>query len=111
MSNPPMKIFISVSVTAALCCCGYAYAQAPAAQPWPAKPVRMLVGAPAGGTSDILVRLIGAKLTETWGQQVISDARPGANGNIAVDMMVRSPPDGYTLMLMDVGNLSISPSM
>jgi tripartite-type tricarboxylate transporter receptor subunit TctC len=69
------------------------------------------VGAPPGGTSDILVRLIGAKLTEAWGQQIISDTRPGANGNIAVEMMVRAAPDGYTLMLMDLGNLSISPSM
>jgi tripartite-type tricarboxylate transporter receptor subunit TctC len=75
------------------------------------KPVRVLVGAPPGGTSDILVRLIGAKLTETWGQQIISDPRPGANGNIAVEMVVRAAPDGYTLMLMDLGNLSISPSM
>ncbi|MGZ5163725.1 MAG: Bug family tripartite tricarboxylate transporter substrate binding protein, partial [Burkholderiales bacterium] len=102
------------AVTAALCFCGPAHAQAPAAssaQAWPVKPIRTLVGAPAGGTSDILVRLVGAKLAETWGQQVISDPRPGANGNIAVDMMVRSAPDGYTLMLMDIGNLSISPSM
>jgi tripartite-type tricarboxylate transporter receptor subunit TctC len=94
---------------AALCCGGYAQAQAQ--QAWPAKPIRTLVGAPAGGTSDILVRLVGAKLGETWGQQVISDPRPGANGNIAVEMLVRSAPDGYTLMLMDIGNLAISPSM
>src|SRR4051794_28081 len=99
------------AVIAALACCGYAYAQTSAAQSWPAKPIRVLVGAPAGGTSDILVRLVGAKLTESWGRQVISDARPGANGNIAVEMLVRAPADGYTLMLMDIGNLSISPSM
>jgi tripartite-type tricarboxylate transporter receptor subunit TctC len=108
--NDGVKALVAALATA-LSCWSHAYAQAPAVQSWPAKPVRMLVGAPAGGTSDILVRLIGAKLTETWGQQVISDARPGANGNIAVDTMVRSPPDGYTLMLMDIGNLSISPSM
>jgi tripartite-type tricarboxylate transporter receptor subunit TctC len=90
---------------------GPVHAQAPAAQSWPAKPIRVLVGAPPGGTSDILVRLIGAKLTDTWGQPVISDPRPGANGNIAVELLVRSAPDGYTLMLMDLGNLSISPSM
>ena len=93
-------------IAAALCCCGHAHAQA-----WPAKPIRMLVGAPAGGTSDILVRLVGGKLAEGWGQQVISDPRPGANGNIAVEMLVRAAPDGYTMMLMDIGNLSISPSM
>lgn len=71
----------------------------------------MLVPYPAGGTSDILTRMIGAKLTESWGQQIIADSRPGANGNIAVEMLARSAPDGYTLTLMDIGNLSISPSM
>jgi tripartite-type tricarboxylate transporter receptor subunit TctC len=81
------------------------------AQAWPAKPIRVLVGAPAGGTSDILTRMIGAKLNETWGQPVISDPRPGANGNIALEMLVRAAPDGYSFMLMDLGNLSISPSM
>jgi len=102
------------AITAALCCGSYVHAQAPAAgsaQAWPVKPIRMLVGAPPGGTSDILVRMIGAKLTEAWGQQVISDPRPGANGNIAVEILARSAPDGHTLMLMDIGNLSISPSM
>ena len=91
-----------------------AHAQTPSASPaqaWPVKPIRVLVPYPAGGTSDILTRMIGAKLTEAWGQQVIADSRPGANGNIAVDMLARSAPDGYTLTLMDIGNLSISPSM
>ena len=71
----------------------------------------MIVPFPAGGTSDILTRMIGAKLTEAWGQQIIADNRTGANGNIGVEILVRSPPDGYTLVLMDIGNLSISPSM
>src|SRR5262245_35357734 len=97
----------AMALIAVLCCCGMAQAQAPAAGTGPGKPIRVLVGAPAGGTSDILTRLVGAKLTETWGQQVISDSRPGANGNIAVEMLVRAAPDGYTLMLMDIGNLSI----
>ena len=83
----------------------------PAAKTWPVKPIRVIVPYPAGGTSDILTRMIGAKLTEAWGQQVISDSRPGANGNIGVEMLSRAAPDGYTLTLMDVGNLSISPSM
>ena len=81
------------------------------AQTWPAKPIRMVVTAPAGGTSDILSRLVGQKLTEAWGQQLVVDIRPGANGNIGVEITVRSPPDGYTMVLMDLGNLSISPSM
>lgn len=81
------------------------------AQTWPAKPIRVIVPYPAGGTSDILTRMVGAKLTESWGQQVISDSRPGANGNIGAEIIVRSPPDGYTIGLMEIGNLSISPSM
>jgi len=81
------------------------------AQAWPAKPIRVVVPYPAGGTSDILTRMIGVKLTEAWGQQVISDSRPGANGNIGVEIVVRSPPDGYTFTLMDIGNLTVSPSM
>jgi len=109
-----MKTPLATFFAAALCCSALAQAQAPAApsaQGWPAKPIRVLVGAPAGGTSDILTRMIGGKLTESWGQLVISDPRPGANGNIAVEMVTRAAPDGYTFMLMDLGNLSISPSM
>ena len=103
----------TAAVATVWCFCSLSYAQtpAPSSPPWPSKPIRMLVGAPPGGTSDILVRLVGAKLTETWGQQVLSDTRPGANGNIAVEMLTRSAPDGYTMMLMDIGNLSITPSM
>jgi tripartite-type tricarboxylate transporter receptor subunit TctC len=78
---------------------------------YPVKPIRVVVPYPAGGTSDILTRMVGAKFTESWGQQVIADVRPGANGNIGVEIVTRSAPDGYTLVLMDIGNLSISPSM
>jgi tripartite-type tricarboxylate transporter receptor subunit TctC len=81
------------------------------AQTWPAKPIRVIVPYPAGGTSDILTRLIGQRITESWGQQVISDSRPGANGNIGVELLTRAPADGYTFGLMEVGNLAISPSM
>jgi len=88
-----------------------AFASQVAAQPFPAKPIRIIVPFPAGGTSDILTRLIGAKMTESWGQQVLADNRPGANGNIGADMVARAAPDGHTLVLMDVGNLAISPSV
>ena len=81
------------------------------AQTWPVKPIRIVSPNPAGGTSDILIRMIGVKLTESWGQSVISDARPGANGNIGVEIVVRSAPHGYKRVLMDIGNLSISPSL
>jgi tripartite-type tricarboxylate transporter receptor subunit TctC len=87
-------------------------AESPLAQTaYPSKPIRVIVPYPAGGTSDILTRMVGAKFTESWGQQVIADVRPGANGNIGVEMATRAAPDGYTLVLMDIGNLSITPSM
>ena len=75
------------------------------AQTYPSKPIRVIVPFPPGGTSDILTRLIGAKLTENWGQQVIADNRSGANGNIGAELTARAAPDGYTLMLGDIGNL------
>jgi tripartite-type tricarboxylate transporter receptor subunit TctC len=74
------------------------------AQNYPAKTIRVIVPYPPGGTSDILTRLIGAKLTESWGQQVIADNRTGAGGNIAAELTARAAPDGYTLMLTDIGN-------
>ena len=80
------------------------------AQTWPSKPIRMIVPYPSGGTSDILARLIGQKIGEAWGQQLIVDSRPGANGNIGTEITVRSAPDGYTFLLTDMGNLMISPS-
>lgn len=76
---------------------------------WPTKAIRVVVPYPAGGTSDILARLIGQKLTEAWGQQIIVDSRPGANGTIGTDVVVRSPADGYTFLLTDVGNMMITP--
>jgi tripartite-type tricarboxylate transporter receptor subunit TctC len=93
------------------CIATIATPSAATAQSYPTKPVRIVVPFPAGGTSDILTRLIGTKLNESWKQQVLADNRPGANGNIGADMVARSAPDGHTLVLMDVGNLSISPSV
>ena len=78
---------------------------------WPAKPIRILIPFPPGGTSDILARLIGPKLTEAWGPQVLVDNRVGAGGNIAMELTARAPADGYTMVLTDLGNLAITPSV
>jgi len=86
--------------------------QAPAtgaAQAYPSKPIRIVVPFPPGGTSDILSRLIGPKLTERWGQSVIVESRPGAAGAIGVEVVAKSAPDGYTLVLSDLGVWVILP--
>ena len=81
------------------------------AQAYPAKPIRIIVPFAAGGTSDILARAIGPKLTAAWGQPVVIENKTGANGNVGAEFVVRSAPDGYTRLLSDVGALAISPSV
>jgi tripartite-type tricarboxylate transporter receptor subunit TctC len=81
------------------------------AQQYPGKPIRMVVPYAAGGTSDILARQIGPMVTEAWGQPVIVENKPGANGNVGADFVAKSAPDGYTLLLTDLGGLVISPSV
>src|SRR5882672_524570 len=68
------------------------------AQDWPAKAVRIIVPFPAGGSADLLPRVVAEKLSEKWGQPVIVENRPGAAGNIGADIVFRSEPDGYTLL-------------
>src|SRR5262245_47474732 len=70
------------------------------AQTYPSRPVRIVVGFAAGGPNDINARLMGQWLSERLGQQFIIDNRPGASGNIAMEQVVRSPPDGYTLTMI-----------
>lgn len=88
-----------------------AIAGAASAQTYPNKPIRIIVPYAAGGTSDILARQIGPKITEHWGQPVVVENKPGANGNVGADFVAKSAPDGYTLLLADIGALCISPSV
>lgn len=69
------------------------------AQTYPSKPIRMVVGFPAGGTTNIMARTIGAKMAEQFGQPVIIDNRPGASGIIGADIVAKAQPDGYTLLM------------
>jgi tripartite-type tricarboxylate transporter receptor subunit TctC len=81
------------------------------AQSYPSKPIRLIVPYAAGGTSDILARQLGPKLSETWGQPVVVENKTGANGNVGADFVAKSAPDGYTLLLTDLGGLVISASV
>ncbi|MGB6935331.1 MAG: tripartite tricarboxylate transporter substrate-binding protein [Xanthobacteraceae bacterium] len=74
------------------------------ADAYPSRPVRLIVGFPPGGPGDISARLEGQWLTEKLGQQFIVENRPGAGGNIGTEMVVRAPPDGYTLFLVNTAN-------
>jgi tripartite-type tricarboxylate transporter receptor subunit TctC len=92
----PRRLFIAaVAALATLTGIASAVAQAPT---YPAKPIRLVVPFPAGGSLDVVARAIGQKLTESWGQPVVIDNRPGAGGNIGADLVAKSAPDGYTIL-------------
>jgi tripartite-type tricarboxylate transporter receptor subunit TctC len=78
---------------------------------YPARAIRIIVPFSAGGTSDVLARLIGHKLGAALRQNVIVDNRPGANGNLGTDVVAKSPPDGYTLVLVADGTVAINPGL
>jgi len=81
------------------------------AQPYPAKPIRMIVGFPPGGGTDVMARLITPKMTEAWGQQVVIDNRAGATGIIGTDLVAKAVPDGYTLLMGHVATNAIAWSL
>ena len=81
------------------------------AQTYPNKPIKLVVPFPAGGTTDILARAVGAELTKAWGQQVIIDNRPGAGGNVGSEIVAKSAPDGYTLLMGTVGTHGINQAL
>ena len=80
-------------------------------QTWPSKPIRYIVPFPPGGGTDVLARTIAPKLGDGLGQQVVIDNRSGAGGMIGVELAAKSPPDGYTLVIATVGQISINPSL
>ena len=81
------------------------------AQSYPTKPIRMLIGFPPGGGTDIIGRLVAQKLGEALGQQIIVDNRSGASGQLAAELVSKAAPDGYTIMMAHIAAISILPSL
>ena len=77
---------------------------------YPVKPIRIVIGTPVGGGSDLMGRYVGQPLTQAWGQPVVIDSRPGASGNIAAEYVAKSAPDGYTLYV-PYGTHTVNPSL
>jgi len=84
---------------------------AAAAQPYPAKPVKIVVPFPAGGIADLYARLIGQRLGDSWGQPIVIENRTGAGGNIGADAVAKSAPDGYTLVMGSFGTHAVNVSL
>ena len=103
MKNVKRAIACAIAATAAVGC-GLAQAQT-----YPSKLVRFIVTYPPGGSSDVMARIIGQKLTEYWGQTVLVESRPGADGSIGMEFAARQPADGYTLVLGNFGPVVAKP--
>src|ERR1700682_5692618 len=86
-----------------------AIAGAPFPQPYPHKPVKLIVTYPPGGSSDLMARILGQKLSELWGQPVVVESKPGAAGSIGMDYAKREPPDGYSFVIGNLGPVTVNP--
>jgi tripartite-type tricarboxylate transporter receptor subunit TctC len=103
---------ISRSAVLALAAITSALSAAPSqaqSQPYPSKFVRFIVTYPPGGSSDVMARILGAKLTEAWGQQVVVESKPGAAGAIGMEYAAHQPADGYTFLLGNFGPVTANP--
>ena len=101
------KKFFQISLVA-ISTCGLFQAHAQA-QAFPNKPVKLIVTYPPGGSSDLMARIMGQKLSEVWGQPVIIESKPGAAGSIGMEFAARQPADGYTFVVGNLGPASVNP--
>ncbi len=101
--------FVKRALTVALAAATTLACSAAFAQAWPAKSVRIVVPFPAGGTTDVVARILGQRLQETWGQTVIVENKTGAGGNIGATEVARAPNDGYTLLMASGSILTVNP--
>ena len=101
-----MQKLAAILSALALAVAGMAFGQA-----WPAKPVKIVVAFTAGGTTDIMARSLAQRLSEKYGQAFVIENKPGAGGNIGTEYVVRSPADGYTLIVNSVGPMAVNPTL
>src|SRR3954468_1110715 len=90
---------------------GALVAGAASAEDYPTHPIRLILGFAPGGSTDLVARVVGQKLSEAWNQQVVVDNRPGANGMIGADLVAKANPDGYSLLLSSIGPMAINASL
>jgi tripartite-type tricarboxylate transporter receptor subunit TctC len=91
--------------------CALLAAAGATAQTYPVKSVRIVVGLAPGGTTDVVSRILAQRLGEAWGQTVVVDNRPGASGMIGGDLVAKSPPDGYTLLITPQTSIAVAPAL
>ena len=101
-----MRRFLAATAVA----CAVAAGGAAHAQSYPSKPVRIMVGYTPGGGVDTTARMVGQALSDLWGNPVVIDNRPGAAGNVATELTAKAPPDGYTLVLCNIGSHAVTPA-
>lgn len=97
--------------TVALIACAAAPAAALAADAYPTRPIRFIIPFTPGGNTDVLGRILGAKLTESFGQQVVIDNRPGAGGTVGIEQATKATPDGYTIAMGTFGSVLVANSL
>jgi len=104
-----MRVLLNLCLAILCLAFGGAALAQESADKFPSKPIRIVVTFPAGGPTDFVARAIAQRLQEAWGQGVVVDNRPGAGGNIGMNIVAKAPPDGYTLVLSSFGPMAISP--
>jgi tripartite-type tricarboxylate transporter receptor subunit TctC len=99
-----VNLFVAVFGLVAAAIAGSAFAQ-----PYPNKPVKLIVTYPPGGSSDLMARILGQKLSDLWGQPVVVESKPGAAGSIGMDYAKQQPPDGYSFVIGNLGPVTVNP--
>jgi len=106
-----IRVLLAIAATGVLIGLPAGNAAAQPAAPYPSRPVKLVIPFPPGGPLDIIGRAIAQKASEDWGQSVVVDNRPGAGGNIGADIVAKSPPDGYTILMGALSTHAVNPSL